>query len=80
MAEPNVPSTDDVRLAYVDRQDFLNFARSVESMGDEHYEKEFNLWLRRIQAAAYRHGFSDAEHWIIIPNPGEPVPDNPYED
>lgn len=50
-------TTDDVRFAYIDRKDFLNFVHKHDAQTDTEIGAEFDAWLadhdREVQAQAF---------------------------
>lgn len=57
-----VPDLEYVRLAYIDRRDFMNQLRAVpETLSDEQVEEEFSEWVEGIQAKAWLEGLEYAK-------------------
>ena len=77
MSEPDTPDTASVRLAYVDRRDFIAQVTRTERQEDSVYEAEFDRWLAGIRADAFDEG---AEAQMDADENGHDAPDNPYEE
>lgn len=58
MAEVFAPDIDYMRLAYIDRRDFVNKVRREDRLTDEQLEKEFDEWIRGIKARAWLDGWA----------------------
>lgn len=52
----HTPVTEDIRLAYVDRQDFIAQVARLERQDDEFYEAEFDRWLESVKTVTYNDG------------------------
>lgn len=73
-----IPDTDYVRLAYIDRRDFVSQISRVERLSDEDLEYEFDTWLKRVMAKAYSEGHEACYDYYSRGNIKPQV--NPYEE
>lgn len=67
------PDTSYMKLAYIDRRDFVNQISNVERVADEELEEEFDNWFKSVQAEAWIEGY----HRALT---GSAPPENPYEE
>jgi hypothetical protein len=62
-----------VRLAYIDRQDFLATVTHTGSLGDTEYGAEFDRWLAQHDAEVWEEGVASIRF-------GGSFPKNPYKE
>lgn len=49
-----IPTDDEVRLAYIDRRDFIASIRNEDRLSDDEYGEEFDRWLAKNDAETLR--------------------------
>lgn len=54
----NIPYLDDVRLAYIERENLLAQAGNTERRSDDELNEEFDEWIEGIRAKAWLEGHS----------------------
>ena len=81
-----VPTTEDVKFAYIDRRGFVSFLQSDYEVTDESSSEEFDRWfanvIRLAKAEAWSEGYISGHSRAMRRMSDEPNVDpgvNPYE-